>query len=93
MPVYPCWYTVGFGQILWLGLVYGVYLILERRRLIISASIFYLHLFLSIWVFYDQGYYYTKGDVVKAILLATPFFLFIVGQLIFLIGVIKAKRT
>ena len=88
---YPCWDRVGLWQVLWLGVTAAIYFIIEKKGLFVSKSVFYLHFFPSLLVFYDNSYTHFKVETDKIIWLLTPFIIFVLGQLIFLIGVVRAK--
>ncbi len=88
---YPCWYTGGLWQVLWLGVTTAIYFIIEKKGLFVSKSVFYLHCFSSLLVFNDNSYTHSNDYTDKIIWLLTPFIIFVLGQLIFLIGVVRAK--
>jgi hypothetical protein len=80
-------------QILWLGLVSVLYLFLEKKGRIVNRKIFILHILFSVSMFLNNTYMLIEWYFTSRFLLIAPLILFLIGQIIFIIGALKAKRT
>jgi len=90
--IYPPWFLVSALQILWLGIASAIYFFVEKKGLAVHRKVFLLHIFLSLFVFFDNGNVFF-GNYFAAVFLATaPLILFFLGQVIFIVGLWKAKR-
>jgi hypothetical protein len=90
--IYPPWSIIGAVQILWLGVASAIYFFLENKGLVVSRKVFVLHTFLSLLVFFDKSPAYFHSHTAEVVYVTTPFVLFLVGQVIFIAGVGKARR-
>lgn len=90
--IYPPWFFVSVFQILWLGVASAIYFLMEKRGNVVNRKVFLLHIFLSLLVFLDNSYAFFDDYYVERFLVLVPFTLFLLGQIIFIIGVLKAKK-
>jgi F420-0:gamma-glutamyl ligase-like protein len=63
----------------------------EKKGKTVLKKIFLLHVFLSLFVFWDYGYTIPGNYFTEAVFIAAPTILFFLGQVVFIIGVFKAK--
>ncbi len=92
--IYPPWFGVNFFQVLWLGTAAAIYFFVERRGRVVHQWMFKTHLFLSLLAFLDNTYtsYGSTNEFNLLVFIVAPFGLYILGQVIFIVGVLKAKR-
>ncbi len=90
--LYSPWFLVTLIPILWLGIVSMIYKILERNRKVVQHRIFLLHIIFSVFVFAANVFVYFDNYYLTRALLIAPYFLFTVGQIVFVVGVLKAKK-
>jgi hypothetical protein len=77
---------------LWLGVASAIYYFVERKGKMVNQTIFKLHLFLSLFVFLDSSYAFLDSYYVGIIITIIRYSLFLLGQIIFIVGVFKAKN-
>ena len=90
--IYPPWFFVSVIQIIWLGLVSVIYVYLERNGKIVNRKIFMIHILLSLSVFLENVNTLSDSYLISRLLLLAPYLLFLIAQIIFIIGILKAKR-
>lgn len=90
--IYPPWFFVSVIQLIWLGLVSVIYGYLEKNGKTVNRKIFMLHLFFSLSVFLENAHTLSDSYLISRLLLLTPYILFLIAQIIFIIGILKAKR-
>lgn len=90
--IYPPWFFVSAFQFLWLGVASVIYFFLEKKGLVVSRKVFILHTFLSLLVFIDNSVGYFDNNTAELMFVTLPLVLFLLGQVIFIIGALKARR-
>ena len=98
--VVPGWHTTIYSplffvsafQCLWLGISAAIYYITERKGRVVHARFFLVHVFLSLFYFMDSSYFYADNYSIERVLMLLPYILFLLGQVIFIVGVLKAKK-
>ena len=91
--IYSPWFLVGIFQLLWLGIASAIYFFLELKGLVVSRKLFILHTFLSLLVFFDYGIGYFVNITAEFFFVVLPLILFLLGQVVFVVGAIKAEKT
>ena len=89
--IYPPGFFVGAFQCLWLGISAAIYYFIERKRRMVHARVFLVHIFLSLFYFMDSSYLFADNYSIERVLMLLPYILFLLGQVIFIVGVMKAK--
>ncbi len=89
--IYPPWFFVSVFHVIWLGIAAAIYFLVEKKGKTVLKKIFLLHVFLSLFVFWDYGYTIPGNYFTEAVFIAAPTILFFLGQVVFIIGVFKAK--
>lgn len=90
--IYMPWFFITLVQILWLGVISIIYFFVERSKKIINGNVTRLHIVLSLFVFVDNVYVFFDNYYATRIAMVAPYFFFLMGQLIFIVGVVKAKK-
>lgn len=93
VSILPPLSLISVYQILWLGIVSLLYLLLEKKRRIVNRKIFALHILFSVSMFLNNTYMLIEWYFTSRFLLIAPLILFFIGQIIFIIGALKAKRS
>ncbi|HTE25811.1 hypothetical protein [Flavitalea sp.] len=90
--IYPPWFLASVFQILWLGVTSAIYYFIDRKGKVVNRNLFLLHIILSLFVFVDSAYAFFENYYAGRIVKIAPYFLFLLGQFVFLIGILKAKK-
>jgi hypothetical protein len=91
--IYPPWFSFSIIQLVWLGVASVIYNYLERNGKVVSHKIFMIHIFLSLSIFLDNGYSLFDPHLKTRFLILDPSFLFLIAQIIFILGVLTAKKS
>lgn len=91
--IFSPWFIISTVQLLWLGIASVIYFILEQKALLVNRTIFYIHAILSLSFFADGGIAHFENDTNVLVFAIIPFLLFCIGQAIFIIGIVKAKKS
>jgi hypothetical protein len=91
--IYPPLFFVSVIQLLWIGVVSLIYAYIERSGKTVKHKIFMLHILLSLAMFLENVHALFDSYMISRLLLLTPYILFLIAQIIFIISILKAKRT
>lgn len=91
--IYPPWFSFSVIQLVWLGVASVIYNYLERNGKVVSHKIFMIHIFLSLSIFLENGYSLFDSHLKKRFLILDPSYLFLIAQIIFIVGVLAAKKS
>ncbi|MFT3934112.1 MAG: hypothetical protein QM726_10890 [Chitinophagaceae bacterium] len=91
--IYPPSFFLALSLFIWIGIAALIYYILERNEKVVRHRIFLLHTILSLFAFPTNAIPYSENYYVARVVLIALYFLFALGQIIFLIGVVKAKKV
>lgn len=91
--IYPPWFSFSVIQLVWLGVASVIYNYLERNGKVVSHKIFMIHIFLSLSIFLENGYSLFDSHLKKTFLILDPSYLFLIAQIIFIVGVLAAKKS
>lgn len=91
--IFPPWTVYVLIQVLWLAIVTLVYHIMGLKRRIFPRRFFLIHVMLSLFMFVAPGsWIFDKYSAAKIALVGPPL-LFTIGQIVFLVGALKAKKN
>jgi hypothetical protein len=90
--IYPPFFFISVIQLIWLGVVSLIYTYLETKGIIVKRKTFMVHLLLSLTIFLENVYVLSDSYIFSRLLLLTPYILFLIAQIIFVLGILKAKR-
>lgn len=90
--IYPPWFFVSAFQLFWLGVASAIYFFMEKKGLVVNRKVFVVHTFLSLLIFFDNSSAYFNNQIAEVVFVTVPFILFLLGQVIFIVGVWGARR-